>query len=145
MKSPASVLPAVIAVALFGAGGASASAPLQGLWRTATDNGQVRFEPCGDKICGRLVTSDRLKAFPDQRDVHNKDKALRDRPLKGMVIARGFSGSPTELTGGTLYDPATGGTYSGRINITGPDTLRLTGCIVAPLCKSQTWTRISGG
>lgn len=122
---------------------APASASVLGLWRTPTDNGEVRVEACGAKICARLMTSDRLKAFPDQRDVHNHDKTLRDRPLKEALIARGFSGGPTAFTGGTVYDPAGGGTYSGRIVLTAPDTLKLTGCIVAPLCRSQTWTRIA--
>ncbi len=119
-----------------------AAPTVQGLWRTPTDNGQVRIEDCGAKICGRLVTSDRLQALPDQRDVRNHDKALRGRRLVGVLIAQGFSGGPTTWTGGTVYDPAGGGTYSGRIALTGPDTLKLTGCIIAPLCRSQTWTRI---
>ena len=100
-------------------GGAAAADSIQGVWRTQTDRGEVRFEACGDKICGRLVNSDRLKAFPDQRDVHNHIEALRARPLKGTVIAQGFSGGPTQYGGGTLYDPAGGGTYKGRIVLTG--------------------------
>jgi uncharacterized protein (DUF2147 family) len=138
-----SVLPMVMApfVVVFSAQ-ASGSPEIDGLWRTQVDRGEVRFEACGDKLCGRLVTSDRLKAFPDQRDVHNHDKALRTRPLKGALIAHGFSGGPTRFAGGKVYDPAGGGTYSGRITLTGPNTLELTGCIVAPFCRSQTWTRI---
>ena len=124
------------------AGPAAAASSVEGLWRTATDNGEVRIEPCGDKTCGRLITSDRLKAFPDQRDVHNHNASLRNRTLRGVTIAQGFTGSGTKLTDGTLYDPAGGGTYRGRMVLTGPDTLKLTGCIVAPLCRSQTWTRI---
>ena len=122
--------------------GAPAAAAVEGLWRTPVDRGEVRIEACGAKICGRLVTSDRLKAFPDQRDAHNHDRALRSRLLENALIAQGFSGGPTQFSGGTVYDPAGGGTYSGRITLTGPDSLRLTGCIVAPLCRSQTWTRI---
>lgn len=137
------LLLAALAGAAFGSGAqASELGPIAGAWRTQVDRGEVRFEACGDKICGRLITSDRLKAFPDQLDVHNHDKALRARPLKGALIAQGFSGGPTAFSGGTVYDPAGGGTYSGRIALTGPDKLRLTGCIVPPLCRSQTWTRI---
>ncbi len=29
-----------------------------------------------------------------------------------------------------------------RITLTNDNTLRLRGCIVAPLCKTQTWTRV---
>ena len=134
------LIASTLSLTMFGAS-ASASASVEGLWRTSVDRAEVRIEGCGTKICGRLVTSDRLKAFPDQRDVHNHDRALRSRRLAGAPIVQGFSGGPTRFTGGTVYDPAGGGTYSGRIVLTGPDTLKLTGCIVAPLCRSQTWTR----
>lgn len=120
-----------------------AGASVEGLWRTGTDHGEVRIAPCGGKVCGTLVTSDRLRAFPDQRDVHNHDRSLRGRILKGVLIAEGFSGTATRLSGGKVYDPAGGGDYSGRIELTGPDTLKLTGCIVPPLCRSQSWTRIN--
>ena len=120
----------------------AAHASITGVWRAKTDHAEVRIDSCGDKVCGRLVSSDRLKAFPDQRDVRNHNAALRTRPLKGVMIMRDFSGGPTVLTGGTLYDPAGGGTYTGTLKLITPDTLKMTGCIVAPLCRSQTWTRI---
>ena len=44
--------------------------------------------------------------------------------------------------GGSVYNPADGRTYRGTITMTGDNSLRLRGCIVAPLCKTQTWTRI---
>ena len=129
-----------------GAFAASAAPPtqIQGLWATPTDNGRIRMENCGGKLCGHLVGSDRLSAFPDQHDVRNHDASLRGRLLKGVPIVQGFSGGPTEWTGGTVYDPAGGGTYGGKIRLTGPDTLKLTGCIVAPFCRSQVWTRAPG-
>ena len=32
--------------------------------------------------------------------------------------------------------------HRGAITLTNDNTLRLRGCIVAPLCKTQTWTRV---
>ena len=141
------IIRASLSTLLIVAAGAALAAPasVEGLWRTPTNNGRIRIEACGAKLCGRLIGSDRLKALPDQRDVHNHDKALRGRTLKGLTIVQGFSGGPTEWTGGTVYDPAGGGTYSGRIRLVGPDQLKLTGCIVPPFCRSQTWTRVAGG
>jgi uncharacterized protein (DUF2147 family) len=54
----------------------------------------------------------------------------------------GFTGGPTEWRNGSVYNPADGGTYRGTITMTNDNSLRLRGCIVAPLCKTQTWTRI---
>ena len=51
---------------------ATAPGGLEGLWKTPVDDGSlVRIEACGGAICGRAVTSPRLRAFPGQTDVRN--------------------------------------------------------------------------
>ena len=144
MTHQSAIFACILAVSAVTASAASGPVPVEGLWRTPTDNGRIRIEECGGKVCGRLVTSDRLVTTPDQRDAHNHDRALRGRILKGVTIVQGFTGGPTEWSGGTVYDPAGGGTYSGRIKLVGPNSLKLTGCIIEPFCRSQTWTRVVG-
>lgn len=130
------------AAMLVWAAPAPAASPLEGLWRTATDEGQVQIEACGQALCGRIVTSRLIRADPAIKDSHNRDRRLRDRPLKDLLLLRGFVGGPSTWRDGTLYNPEDGGAYHGTIRLIDADTLRLTGCIVAPLCRSQTWTRI---
>lgn len=113
-----------------------------GLWQTPTNGGQVRIERCGQALCGTLVTSDHIRRDPNARDERNKNEALRGRTLRNLPMLSGFTGGPTEWRGGAVYNPADGGTYRGTITLTDADTLRLRGCIVAPLCKTQTWTRV---
>ncbi|WP_409020515.1 DUF2147 domain-containing protein [Brevundimonas vesicularis] len=113
-----------------------------GLWQTQTNNGQVRIERCGNALCGTLVTSAAIRANPDQKDVKNKDESQRGRTLRGLRMLSGFTGGPTEWRGGSVYNPEDGGTYRGTITMPNDNTLRLRGCIVAPLCKTQTWTRV---
>ncbi|MHC3126771.1 hypothetical protein OB03_05430 [Brevundimonas sp. GN22] len=113
-----------------------------GLWQTPTNGGQVRIERCGNALCGTLVTSAAIRANPGQLDVKNKDEAQRSRTLRGLRMLSGFTGGPTEWRGGSVYNPEDGGTYRGTITMTNDNTLRLRGCIVAPLCKTQTWTRV---
>ena len=113
-----------------------------GLWQTSTNGGQVRIVRCGQALCGTLVTSDTIRASPNTLDEHNSDRAQRGRPLRNLPMLRGFVGGPTEWTGGSVYNPADGRTYRGTITMQGDNTLRLRGCVVAPLCKTQTWTRI---
>ncbi|MGI4818578.1 MULTISPECIES: DUF2147 domain-containing protein [unclassified Brevundimonas] len=113
-----------------------------GLWQTPTNGGQVRIERCGSALCGTLVTSAQIRANPDQRDIRNKDESQRTRTLRGLRMLSGFTGGPTEWRGGSVYNPEDGGTYRGTITMTNDNTLRLRGCIVAPLCKTQTWTRV---
>ena len=113
-----------------------------GLWQTPTNGGQVRISHCGQALCGTLVTSDHIRANPGMTDDHNRDRAQRGRTLRNLPMLNGFTGGPNEWRNGSVYNPDDGGTYHGTITMVNPNTLRLRGCIVAPLCKTQTWTRI---
>ena len=113
-----------------------------GRWRAETKNGIVEVARCGGSICGTLVTSDGLKAEPDLRDTHNKDAALRGRRLVGLQLLGGFTRGAGEWTGGTIYKADDGNTYKATVTPIDPDHLQVKGCIIWPLCKSQTWTRV---
>lgn len=140
--------PPILAAALaFSAAALAVSAPafaqdVTGLWLTQTKGGQVEISRCGNSLCGKLVTSELLKNDPTLKDEKNKDASLRGRPLKNMQMLYGFTGGPTKWTDGKVYNAADGGTYSGTITMTSPNSLKLKGCIMAPLCKTETWTRI---
>ena len=129
------------AVLLSATAPAYAAPSALGVWRAQTHHGVVELFGCGGALCGRVVTSDVLKDNPDMKDVRNKDTALRTRPLKGLTILRGFSGGPREWKNGEVYDPEDGNTYHGTIKLVDPKTVKLTGCVVFPLCQTQTWTR----
>lgn len=132
---------AVLALAAALAG-AHDSQAVAGLWNTPAEGGSVvRLEPCGDWVCGRIVDSPSIRANPDQRDIRNHDKALRVRPIRGLLFLKVRQTGPDVWGQGSAYDPTDGGTYSGAMKLNPDGTLRLTGCIFAPLCKSQTWTR----
>ena len=115
---------------------------LVGSWQTPAKHGVVQIERCGASICGKLANSANIQKNPDLKDVNNKDAAKRDRRLKGLQILGGFKHEKGQWTGGTIYNPEDGGTYKATITPAGADTLKLKGCIVWPLCKTQTWTRI---
>ena len=134
--------PIIFALVAFAAAPAFAASPVEGMWRTQNRNGQVQIYECGQALCGKLITSDGIKADPGLKDVKNKDVGLRARPLKDLVLLQGFSGGPAEWKGGSVYNAEDGKTYKGSIKLIGADQLKLTGCIVAPLCKTQTWNRI---
>jgi len=67
---------------------------------------------------------------------------LRNRQLKGLTILQGFARGENGWDGGSIYNPDDGGTYKATITIADPDTLKLKGCIVWPLCKTQVWKRL---
>ncbi len=113
-----------------------------GTWKTQTRNGIVEIQQCGTSICGRLITSDGLRANPDLRDVNNADAKLRSRPLKNIQILSGFTRSDDAWTGGTIYNAEDGKTYSARVTPVSADQLKVRGCVFVPFCKTQTWTRV---
>ena len=128
------------AAALAAASPAAADGVL-GLWKTETRNGIVEISRCGASVCGRLVTSDGLKADPNLKDVNNSNAALRGRPLKGLLILSGFKPEGAVWNGGKIYNAEDGKTYSARLTPAG-NRLQVRGCIFVPLCKTQSWTRI---
>jgi uncharacterized protein (DUF2147 family) len=122
--------------------GAAAPGPqVAGLWKTPVDDSVVRIAPCGRALCGRVQTSARLRAAPGQKDERNKDAALRGRPIKGLLVLRLVPTGPGKWGDGFLYSPQDGGTYKGSLELTDDGRLRVTGCIIAPACSTQTWTR----
>jgi uncharacterized protein (DUF2147 family) len=113
-----------------------------GRWQTETKHGIVEVGPCGTSICGKLIGSDGLKANPNLLDINNKDASLRGRRMMNLQFLSGFARGEGEWTGGTIYNGDDGGTYKATITPIDANHLKVRGCIVWPLCKSQTWTRV---
>lgn len=131
-----------IAAAFAAVAGSALAADVTGTWLTATDGGQVQIAPCGASVCGRLLTGARIKSEPGVKDENNKDAALRSRPLKGLLLLQGFTGAGGAWNGGTIYNPDDGNIYKASLKLLDADTLQVKGCVVAPLCKNQTWKRV---
>jgi uncharacterized protein (DUF2147 family) len=121
---------------------AEAASPAVGLWAAPEHGVIVKMEACGDALCGYLVTSDLIAANPDQVDAHNQDASLRSRRLKGLALLNDLKGGPTEWHGGAIYDIESGKTHPASVKLNSPNSMTLTGCLVAFICKSQTWTRV---
>ncbi len=106
-----------IAAALLAAPGiALAAEPIEGNWKTAS-GATAAIAKCGGSYCITLKTG--------------KHAGKRIGKLDGT--GADYSGSIT--------DPETDKTYSGSGAVNG-NSLRMKGCVLAVLCKSQTWTRL---
>lgn len=132
-----------ILIVLAGAAPAAAQeASILGRWRTPAEGGVVEIQRCGQALCGRLVDAAPLRRDPDQRDVRNRDASQRQRPLRGLLVLRNFTGGPSEWRGGPLYDPNSGQSADrGTLTLTGEGRLAVRGCIARVLCRTQTWRR----
>lgn len=131
-----------IILAVLAAGAAPSADTVLGRWQTGTRHGVVEITRCGESICGVLINSDGIRADPQIRDEKNKNAALRGRQLRGLQILENFRWRSNAWSGGTIYNAEDGGTYDATVTLADKDHLRLKGCIVWPLCKTQTWVRV---
>ena len=126
----AGIIAALFAVAV--AGTAEARSPIEGRWKKG--NLQIDIRPCGKTLCGTVV-----KASAKQQ-------------------ARAERGSGTDLIGATLIkDIRSAGPRNyrakvfvadrnmhatGKIRQLSPNQLKVSGCVLAIVCKSTKWTRV---
>lgn len=86
------------------------------------------------------------EAGKPRRDRDNPDKALRDRPMQGLVFMTGFRyDGEGKWKGGKVYDAENGKTYSCKMTLKDRETLEIRGYIgVSLLGRNQTWKRHPG-
>lgn len=93
-----------------------AAEPIVGNWKTASGE-TAAIASCGSSYCITLKTGKHA----------------------GKRIGS-MSGSGNDYSG-EITDPANDKTYSGNASISGA-SLKMQGCVLKVLCKSQTWTRM---
>lgn len=77
-------------------------------------------------------------------DAKNPEENKRKTPLQNLLILKSFKKSTDNINqyeGGTVYDPVSGKTYCGKINLSGKE-LKLKGyiCSFSMLGRTSTWT-----
>jgi len=132
----------ILAAGLLLASPAFAADPVVGEWLTQDGGSKVRIGACpgnANLLCG--VVSWLPAAETNDLDTKNPNAALRSRRILGSQTISGFKQSgPGKWTGGKLYDPATGKSYSGKISINPDGTLKVQGCVMM-ICEAETWKR----
>ena len=149
----------VVGAALLGASTATAQAqaPVEGTWRTVLES-EVTIAACPEGYCGVLskivvpegqLSSEEASAAAamspeDFMDYRNKDPQLRNRPMLGLQILTLRPGDKPNVFDGEIYNPEDGNTYSGYVQVTGPDALRLNGCVLFNvICRGEDWVRVA--
>ncbi|SIR14597.1 Uncharacterized conserved protein, DUF2147 family [Rhizobium sp. RU20A] len=105
-----------VAISVLMGTSAMAAEPIVGNWKTQS-GATAAIANCGGAYCITLKTG------------KHAGKQI------GKVSGAGASYS------GEVTDPDSDKTYSGSANVTG-NSLKLKGCVLAVLCKSQTWSRL---
>ena len=133
------VAPAILVILA----GSPASAGIVGVWLAPARSAHIQIFQCGEAVCGRMISATRPKTNPKLLDIHNENPALRSRPMVGAIVIQGFKGGPTTWKGGRVYNPGDGKSYKGALTMVDPSHLKLQGCVLGFLCKSQVFKRIS--
>ncbi len=124
--------------------GPAAGDAILGEWLTGEGKARVQIYRCDTLYCGKIVwLKEPVKNGKEAVDDKNPDPALKNKPVIGLIIVRGFSfEGDDEWTGGKVYDPESGDTYSGKMTLKDPHTLRLRGYVLIPLLgRTEVWTR----
>lgn len=134
-----------LATAMLAAGPAFAADPAEGDWMI-DDSARVHVAPCpehADRLCGTLAW---LKDPYDNnggpsRDTKNPNPALRNRTMLGLPFIYDLKRVDTgRWTGGKVYDPDSGRTYSAKMHTHADGTLKFEGCVMV-FCGARTWHR----
>jgi uncharacterized protein (DUF2147 family) len=114
-----------------------------GIWLTQAGDAKVRVSKCGNSICGVVVwLKDPINPATGkpQVDDKNPNPSLAKRPMIGLPLFQSMRPSAPNKWSGQIYDADDGNSYASSISVSGPDALKVEGCI-GPLCGGETWTR----
>jgi len=132
-----------VMVGFTGASAQEADA-IVGRWYTEDQKALVEIYNEAGVYNGRIVW---LKESTNEdgtqkMDRNNPDPALQQRPLIGLNLVAGFSHQGGERwSGGSIYDPDNGKTYSCKMTLTN-DTLKVRGFVgVSLFGRTTVWQR----
>lgn len=120
--------------------------PLEKTWYNQEKSSKIQIYKAVDgNLYGKIVWL--AKPHDEQGlprvDKKNADDNLKQHPLNGLIILRGFKKSSKKMVyeDGTIYDPNSGKTYCGKITLS-DKKLKLRGsiCGFSILGKSSEWT-----
>ena len=107
-----------------------------GKWQTEPgDTGgrvHVLREPCGDKLCGTIVSAVTAEGAVNDTYEHLGKQMIKDMKKKG----------PASYAKGKIWAPDKNKTYNSSMKLADSGNLVVKGC-VAFICRTQVWTRVN--
>jgi len=117
---------------------------VEGLWLNEEKTAKVQIYLAKDgKYYGKIVwLKDPTKDGKPKVDEKNPKESLRNTPLMGLLILKGFEkDGSTGYEDGTIYDPKNGKTYDCKMTYKGK-TLDIRGYVgISLIGRTTTWTR----
>ena len=105
-----------------------------GIWVNPRGSVKVKTGTCGDKLCGWVVWAN------PQAQQDAKDSGVEK--LIGTELLQDYHPTGNGKWQGQVYVPDMGRTFYSKIEQQGPNSLKISGCILGGwICKSQVWNR----
>jgi uncharacterized protein (DUF2147 family) len=143
-KMPVRFLIIMVSISLLSTVVKAQADKIEGLWYNDVKSGKILITKDHDgKFVGKVVwLKEPLKNGKPKVDELNEDPKLRGRPRLGLQVLSNFEkDGDNKYTGGTIYDPLNGKTYSCKITWKGK-ILDIRGYVGIPLFgRTTTWSR----
>ena len=121
-----------LALAMIAATAVAAADPVEGVWKTQTDDGAyayVGMKPCGARICGTID-----RTFDSGGEFRS--------PYLGRTLVIDMAPQGNGKYEGKVWRPSNNKIYMGKMQHNG-HSLQLSGCVAGgSLCSNQTWNRV---
>lgn len=128
---------AILAAIAMPAAPAAAQQAIDGVYRDSGGFTEITVAPCGNLRCGDITRIVRNKPGEPNRDVHNDDPALRDRPILGLRVLHGLRWDDGAWRG-EVYNPEDGNTYRTEVRPGANGALEVKGCVTF-FCRTRVW------
>ena len=109
-----------------------AEAGILGRWRSPGGNSIIDIAPCGGDLCGSVAwASERAK----------QDARKSTDQLVGSQLLTGLREKKPGRWQGKLFIPDRNMRVTAKLQLVGPQQLKVSGCAAKVLCSSQIWNR----
>lgn len=122
----------VAMISAVAAAPADARSPIEGRWKKGKL--QIDIKPCGRTLCGTVV-----KASAKQQA---KSERGSGTDLIGATLIRDIRPAGANTYRARVFVPDRNMNASGKITQLAPNRLKVSGCLMAIVCKSAAWTRV---
>ena len=123
--------PVIAIAALVALTGAAAPGSIEGYWANPSGTAIIAISSCGAALCGKV-------AWASERGRREASRSTPD--VVGTMVLTHLKPAGDSWTG-SLFIPDDDIHVSARLRLVAPNELKLTGCALSLLCRSQLWTR----
>jgi uncharacterized protein (DUF2147 family) len=122
----------------------SAADKIIGNWLNEEKDAKIEIYKSENTYFGKLVWGDKIfeaDGKTSRKDANNEDKELKKRDLLNLILLTNFIFDDGSWTGGKVYDPKSGKTYSCTIKFKG-EKLEIRGYMgIALFGRTTIWSR----